>query len=324
MSLSKLVTGLVLFAKNEATNGAGATLTGSTDTIQVAQELPVFNYGFTFDGDRKGAQQTGGNLRRTGPGGRTAEGKVKMECKGSGSALTAGNPVPNLHPFLLASGFTSSFGTGTWTYTPVPISTPDISLALEVYDRGEKLPISGAFCAMTMTANGAEPTYFEFDVKGTAGVIADASVPGRFYNSHTVVPPKNESLGLTIFGTSNLRIRNYSYTHGIEIAPRVDLNASTGHAGFALGRRKPELKITVEAEALSTFDPYAAWVAGTTGSVTFTVGSVTGNKMTFTLPQCQIKTCERGADGPLAIWNLTFAPFTSAPDTDDDVTIAFS
>lgn len=44
MSVSKTTTGLILFAKNEGTYGAGATLTGSTDTVSLFREFPVFAY----------------------------------------------------------------------------------------------------------------------------------------------------------------------------------------------------------------------------------------------------------------------------------------
>ena len=54
MSISKLVTGLLVFAKPEATYNAGATV-ATTDVIQIIEAYPVFNYVFAYNGDRKGA-----------------------------------------------------------------------------------------------------------------------------------------------------------------------------------------------------------------------------------------------------------------------------
>ena len=54
------------------------------------------------------------------------------------------------------------------------------------------------------------------------------------------------------------------------------------------------------------------------------VGSTTGNTITYTFAQATITACTRAADGPLATWDLTITPYTSAPDQSDDISIAFS
>jgi hypothetical protein len=164
---------------------------------------------------------------------------------------------------------------------------------------------------------------FEFDIKGTSGLMADATVPARTFSAHTVVPPKNEDINLTIDGVVGLKVRTYTYTHGYDVSPRIDINALSGHAGFAGGRRKPEFKVTVEAEALSTFNPYNLMVSGTSVACSFGVGSVATNKFTVSMSQAQVTNVTRNADGPLAVWDLTITPWTSAPDSSDDISIAF-
>jgi len=320
---NKLVTGLILFCKNETTYGAGMTLAGASDAIQLAQDFPVFNIEYGFDGSRKGAQYSGGNLQRVGPSGATIKGKVKLEAKGSGSAYTATAQVPNIHPFLLAGGMSCSFAGVTNVYKPVPLGTALESLAMECFDRGEKIPISGAVATWTLGATDSGPSYFEFDLSGLPGTPADlATPPTRTFKSHTILPPKNEAIALTIGSFTTGVVRNWSYDHAIEVAPRTNVNAASGHNGFALGRRVPVFKCTVEADALSTYNPYSDYSAGTPRAISLTVGVAT-NGYTVSLPIAQLTSVQKEADGPVAMWSLTFSPVVSSPDASDEISISF-
>lgn len=320
--MPKNVTGLLLYAKNESTYGLGASHSAS-DVVQVAQDLPVFNLQFAYDGNRQGAQWSGGNLQRARPNGRTAEGTVRIEGKGLGSTYTLSATPPNIHAFLLASGLSGSMQGATWVYKPIPLGATPSSLALAVYDRGEFLPLSGAHCDMKFAAENGGPTMFDFAVKGIAGVITDvASPPSRSWSGASVIPPVNNSVSLTI-GAWSPKVRSYTYTHNLEIAPRLNLSDTTGHAGFTIGRRSSTLQVVVEADALSSFNAYDSWASGSSVAASLTVGSVANNRIALSFPQSAIQNVERGADGPTALWTLTLAPYVSTPDADDDVSLTW-
>jgi hypothetical protein len=119
------------------------------------------------------------------------------------------------------------------------------------------------------------------------------------------------------------KIRNYSYEHGLQITPRININETTGHAGFAIGRRTPQLNITIEADALTNFDAYTAWRNGTTYDVSLTVGTVANNRYRIRFPQAQISNVERSGEDPVALLNLTLTPATSGPDASDDLQLYF-
>jgi hypothetical protein len=323
MSSIKNTVGLILFAKSEASYLAGAAMS-ATDAIQVAMELPVFNTAYNYDGNRNGAQWSGGNLTRATPGGKSTTATIQMEGKGLGATYTTASTPPNLHPFLLASGLSGSVSASAWVYKPTPLGTAHKSLALTVYDRGECLPISGAYCAMKFGAETAGLTTFTFDLSGVPGTYTDvATPPSRTWTAHSVVPPKNTSVTFSIGAYATAKIRSYSYEHGIELTPRINLNESTGFAGYQLGRRNPTFSITVEADALATFDAYSAWEAATQYAVNLTVGSVANNRFTFSFPQAVLSNVERANDGPVALWNLTFTPAVSIPDSEDDVVLTW-
>lgn len=324
MPTVKTVTGFILFAANEASYGSGSALNGSTDAIDIVQEAPVFNVQFSYDGNRNGASYSGGNIRRQGPSGRTAQGTVMLEGKGLGATYTSASVPPNLHPFLQSAGFTASFSAGAWSYRPVAVNTQPKSLSLVAYSRNEYLPISGAFCGLKINGTGPGVTMFEFDVQGLAfDTVDNANPPARTFIAHDVVPPKNEAIGLTLGSYSTARVRSYSYEHGLAIDPRVNLNATLAHSGFVTGRRTPTFTVVIEADALSDFDAYAKHRDGEVLAVSLTVGSSALNRFTVSFPQAQITGLERTADASIALWNLTITPYVSQPDLNDDVLVSF-
>lgn len=325
MSTVKRVVGLIAFAGTETTYGEGASLTGSLHTIQCAQEFPTFQIQYASDGQRGGANWSGGNVRPVGPSGRTTQGTVIMEGKGAGTAYSLSVTPPSLHPFLLASGLSGSLSASAWVYKPVSLDTVPKSLAMNVYGQGELLPISGAYCAMTFAADNPSVTLFNFDVQGLCGDVTDVAVPpARTFPAHEVQAPRNQSVSFAMGAYVTARIRSYTYEHGLEITPRINLNSSTGHAGFVQGRRKPVFNIVVEADDLASFDPYLAWKNATTYAMSLTVGSVANNRFSINFDQAVITGCERSSDGPLALWNLQVTPYVSIPDADDDLRLVFN
>ena len=328
MSSTKVVTSYFLFANNEATYGSGAVITGSLHTIRVVEDFPIFNLDFLWDGNRNGGGYSGGNIRRSPPNGKQCSGKVKLEIQGLGTAYASSSvgTVPNLHPFLLASGLSASLNGTTWVYKPLPMDTADSSLGLQMYDRKECLNVSGAYCTFTITGEGGGIGYFEFDVKGLPSAILDysssTSIPARVWRDTVAIPPKLEALSLTI-GSYTPVVKKFTYEHNLEIFPRLNLNTSSSHAGFGIGRRDPTFKLTIEADAQATYDPYADWANGTSRTLAFQIGQVGNNRFAVSMSQAILTKCERTAEDKVATFDLEFKPFVSQSDTSDDVQFIF-
>ena len=165
---------------------------------------------------------------------------------------------------------------------------------------------------------------FTFALQGLCGEVSDvANPPSRTYTAANVLPPKNEGVSFVLGAYTGAKIRNYSYEHGLTITPRINLNETSGHAGFAIGRRNPQLTISIEADTLTAFDAYAAWRNGTQYDISLTVGTVANNRFRIRFPQAQIVGVERAGEDPVALWNLTLAPAVSNPDNSDDVELYF-
>lgn len=326
MASAKSVTGLIVFAKNESVYNAGpaSALTGSTDAIQTILEHPVFDIKYSYDGNRNGASYSAGNYRRALTKGRMTEGAVKIEGKGAAATYTLSVTPPNLHPFILASGMSGSLQGASWIYKPQPLGSTPKSLAMNVYSRGELTPVSGAYCSMKIDGSSPGPAVFEFTVKGIAQIpTALASPPARVWIGSGTLPPNNTDITM-LLGSFSPIVRSWTYDDGLEIVDRVNLNNQDANAGKAIGRRKPMLKVQIEAPLLSDFDAYTVQSAATITAISFTVGSVANNKFTISMPYCNLTEVAQTADGPVALLDLTFEGSITDASADDDLVLTFA
>lgn len=322
MATEKTVLAHGVVAKLESTYSGSTTFSNSTDGVLVA-ERAEFQLAYATDGTRPYAQASGGRRRPVLPTGRTAEGTVRVEVQGGGSAYTSSSVTPH-HAFLLASGFSGSYASGEWTYTPAPVTTTPSSLALGLYEAGELTTVRGAYCNMTLTIDGPAPAVYEFAVQGIAGNPATTSLPAITYAVEDVLPPNATDLQLSINSVTGWVARSISFDLGREVNPRTNINNAAGHAGFLPGRRNPTLTIVVEARSLATFDPYTARANGTTTAVSFQLGSTTGNTITYEFDNAVIIGVEKQEENGGALWSLTFDLPVSGPTENDDIVISYS
>lgn len=328
MSSSKNVVVIALAGAAETTYNQGAIiadLTGS-NTIKLAEFVEVPSE-YAYDGARPMPPGTYGTQRRVGPSGRTVNFPVTTVAKGNGSGYAAvGDRVPNVHTLLEASGLSGSLSAATWSFTPTPQETAFTSAGLRMYSRGEVRNVSGAYCNFTIAADSAAPPLWTFETQGTLSLPTDVALPEFTYQAEAVLPPKAENIQLDLnFGGSwtGAKVRGFEFNFQREISPRLDLNATTGHAGFALARRAPLLNVTIEAEALSTFNPESIWNSATNGSVQMTIGSAANNIWELIMSNAQIISVVPGEDGPVATWELQIAGYCSDSVSDNDLTLRF-
>lgn len=331
MSLNnpKSVIGYIVFANTETSYGQGAAI-GAGNAIQCQGENPQFDIKYQSDGKRVAANYSAGNVRGTTPSGRTVDGVIKIELKGLGSAYSTSSRAPNSDPFLLASNLSASFQGNKVVYAPLPLGSVPTSIGLQVYGNGELINISGSFCDFSITTGGPGISIAEFKLSGLPSDVVDVSnptgsLPARTWTAQNIIPPKAELIGLTIGTYTTANVRSITYTHGQTMTPRTSLSATGSMAGFVLGRRNPELKMTIEAEQLGTFDAYMTQKLATTNAINYTVGTLgTNNSWTMAFPSCSLMGVQRKGDGPIAVWDLTFAPAVSAPDANDDMSLTFN
>ncbi len=324
MSSDKAVVVFGCLAKAEASYNAGGAVTATTHGVQLG-ELPSFDPSYAYDGNRPIPPGSYGQSRRAAPVGKTFASQLRMEGKGAGGATYSASVVPpNIHEFILASGYDGAVAGNSWTYTPTAGPTGFGSLVMEMYGRGEKWPVQGAYCSMKIIGENEGPSIFEFDVRGILGTRADAAVPSITYPALTVLPPSNDNITLTIQGVATLKVRSYEFDDASSIEnPRRDINVSGGHAGFVRGRRTPVFRCTVENPDTSELDIWTKADAGTVGATSLVVGSAAFNKFTLTLAQCTFIASLNDED-PTSLVDLEIFPHASTPIANDDVSLVFA
>lgn len=315
---AKLVTVFGLLGKVEASYAASTSLASATDGILLAAEA-VGAISWVHKGEHAPAAWAGGVYLSAAPSGRAVKLPVKIEARGAGATYTTAVVPPDLHTLLRCSGHAATLAAAAYTYTPV--STGFDSGSFAAYARGELFSINGAYADMSFAIDAGGFCVFDFTIDGLMSDPTDVTLPTITYN--TTQPAKAESLAVAIGAWSAPTVKKLTFKKGFVVGPRLDMNQA-GHAGFACGRRKPELVITVEEPAIATFDPYAAWKAGTTEAISFTIGSAANNKMTFNAAQGQITDVKASAEGPVGTLDLTISCNMTLGGANDDYKITFA
>lgn len=302
----KSVIGYGVLAQKEATYATASAFNTTTHAVN-ATELPTMTISYTYDGARPSAPSTAGSLPYLAPSGRYAESVLVMEARGSGSAYTAGTTPPDMHDLLQSCGLTGSYSAGAWTYVPVSASQQGDSVAIKLFARGEQYILVGGRSTFTLGSDGAAAAKWTFNTSGImSGSVVDADVASITYNN--TLPPKTENIGLTLGSFGSAIVRSFNLEYGRELNPRVNINQTDAHAGYAGARRDMKFMVTIEAPASASFDVYELQRNATQFAASFTIGSVTGNKVTVSLPNCQIIGVTAGEDGSVATSELTIKP----------------
>lgn len=319
-TVAKTIIGFGAVVGREDSYGAGADLdTSVTHSVQGAAP-PSFDIEYSYDGTRPAPPSTYGTIQYASPTGETATGEIVVEGRGLGEAYSTASTPPNLFYLLEAAGFTGSYDSNAWTFTPVEAGTTPRSVAMKIWTRGERYDISGSYANLSIASEDGSPPQFTFPFNGLPAEPVDETLPTITYNS--TQPPKAEDIGLTYGAVTDLIVRSFNIDLNREISPRLDQNASSGSAGFAVGRREPELSMTVEALPLSTFDPYAEMKSKETKNFEMTVGKTQYNRYTIS-GSAQVTGVAKGEDGPVATWDLTMAIVLEDGSTADDLLFIF-
>jgi len=315
----KSVIGYGVLVQKESTYATASAFNTTTHAVN-ATELPTMTVSYVYDGARPTAPSTAGAQPYLAPAGRFAESVLVMEARGSGSAYTSTSTTPpDVHNLLLSCGLSSSFNAGAFTYQPVAAASQGDSVAIKLFARGEQYILVGGRSTFGLASDGASAATYTFNTSGImSGSIPDADVASITYNN--TLPPKTENIALLLGTFGSSVVRSFALEYGRELNPRVNINQADAHAGFAGARRDMNFNVTIEAPESGSFDVYELQRNATQFAVSFTIGSVTGNKVTVSLPVCQIIGVTPGEDGSVATQELTIKPSSTSGASDIVIT----
>lgn len=335
--MTKMIHGIGLTGKLEGSYNGGGSLSASTDGILLDEIIKIAQK-YANDGARPAPPGILGYQRRVVPSGREVTFPIKVSGKGSGAAY-ASNVVPSaVHVLLQAAGFnaavTTTGGLEKWTYTPNAVTDTPSSAVLNVYERAQLYPITGAFCDLQISAKGPVVPTWEFATTGLmASAITDLTLPAITYPALSFDPPKAVNITFTLGNFVNGIVRDFTYKLGRGTpSKRLNINAG-GHAGFWPGRQTPQLDVTFEATTLqgspftaaSAIDPFQLFEAASGVACSLNVGSVQYNKWSLAAGSAQIMAPPVEAeDGDVSVWTLSLQFNPSSINANDHTTIIYN
>lgn len=307
MSAPKNILAVALFGKTEASYSSSLACTGSTDTVEYC-ERPIFAASYANAGERAFNEGTAGTKARVVPTARTFATAIKLEAKGPATTMTATVVPPGgLHALMLASGYSASLISGDWIYAQQVPDSPFSSVQFEVYQEGKLYKACAAYSDMKFSLDKAVNGFFTFDVKGLIGLPTSVARANTNYAYQSVLPPVGVSVGLSIGSFTTAIVRKIDFALGRTIDPREDLNSANGHSGFSPGRRKTVLNITIEQVDIATFNPYADLAAATPKVVSFVLGQVNNNNITFSGSFATLADVKEGNESNnVSTWDLVY------------------
>ena len=206
------------------------------------------------------------------------EGDFSVPLKGCGVtvAYSAGGGSPN------------EFATYTPSSSHVVDETSGVYSTVALYEDGKVYKIHGAVGNCVLTFNVGQPVLAEFEFTGCFNAPIDGALLVPTYSN--VVEPAFLSAALSVFGSGGAytaaKISSLKFDLGNTIAMRPYPNTATGFFTAQITGRNPKGSFDPEEALAATFNPFAAWIAGTTGGITTGVFPSTGTNystMNFTV-----------------------------------------
>jgi hypothetical protein len=239
-----------------------------------------------------------------------------VELAGSGTAGTA----PKYSPLLRSVGFAETTVSSTTTYSLVTPVTDSVSLNHN-WDGNRHLGTGGRGNAELVFEVGAYPR-INFSYQGIYNAPTDVAFPTPTYTNQAA-PVDFGAVNtptVTVAGLSAC-VSSCSINLGNEIN-------FFNHAGCTpsvrITDRMVEGSLTIERpDQLSTKDFYALAIAGTTGAITFTHGTVAGNRVQVNIPYANFGPPTPADANGVAMLTLPFVAIHT-PGTSDELTLVYT
>jgi len=252
------------------------------------------------------------------PGAQIATVTCRCEMKGSGIATTA----PKWGTLLQGCGFAETINTGDIDYTLKSAEADSETLTIAVYNDGLCYICYGARGNVSFEMNANQVAYMNFTFVGIHSSITDAAMLSTL-SYDTGIPPvfKNSSTAFNIDGAWNDAVFS-TFTLDLNCANvlREDANATNGLSHAIISDRDPAGSIDLDAVLVAAQAFYTHLTTPTAGSITTTLGTTAGNKVTLTADKLQVLGITNGDRDGVATFNCDFKLRTAGGD-DDELTI---
>lgn len=301
----------VLLAKIESAYGEDPTPTGAANAILATdvalQPMEGEDLSRNLERPYLGAQEMIPTALR-------AVLAFSTELVGSGSAGTA----PGWGPLARACGLAQAVNAGvSVVYSPVSAAMESVTLYLWIGSTRHKIVGCRGTAEITVNAQGIPVIRWAFTGLFLAPGEASPATPTLTGFQKPQVATKANTPTFTVNGVS-LVLRSYGLNLGNQVEPRLLI----GKEEIVIVDRAEEIAAVVEAQPLSSFDPFGLAQAGTLVAANLVHGTTAGKITTIAAPTCQVKRLagyENNQD--VLEWPLRLAPLPNAGNDQFSITL---
>jgi hypothetical protein len=172
---------------------------------------------------------------------------------------------------------------------------------------------------MSLKANEIAVASFEFTglYVNSSTLAADGAIQTPTFNAETLNIFKSASMTINSYAAV---IENLTFDLGNTITKRPSANAVTGVAAYSITQREISGSMDPEVVALSTFNPWALWVASTSYAVTWKIGTL----IQFTMSNCIIEIPKYETRDTISSYAISYKAHPSVATGNDDLAIVFT
>jgi len=161
---------------------------------------------------------------------------------------------------------TSGFVLSSTTYSPHSVLANQKTLSIDVWEDGIKKGLAGAQAKMSVEFDTGKRVLLKFEYSGIWQAPVDEALPSFSPGSTAVLHARGGTF--TIGGVAK-KISKLSLDCGQQIAPRPDVNATSGIAYYSITNYDPVVSFDPEAELVASYDIHGIWLAGTEAAIVF-------------------------------------------------------
>lgn len=202
-----------------------------------------------------------------------------------------------------------------------PVTTGQKTATIYCYYEGIVHKLTGAMGTFSLTAKAGEIGTIQWTFTGRYNDPAALTTPTPTIPSTT--PPLVETLGFHIGATASTVFipEQVTLDIGNNVAPRDDVNSAKGFNSMIITSRKPSITVNPESVPEASHPFWADFSGSVEKAVTWTIGSVAGDKFKFTLPNFQTTDLKYADRGGIRVYDITGRASSLAGD--DEVQINF-
>ncbi|MBT9169501.1 MAG: hypothetical protein DDT19_02861 [Syntrophomonadaceae bacterium] len=259
--------------------------------------------------------------------------KIGFSVEVRGSGTTPPSTPPRIGVLLRACGFTQTITTtvGAERVDYDPHSAQDgESVTIYFFHDGALYRALGCVgTSVKLSAKVNDIAKFDFEFIGMFGGHAHFATAAAFPSptfGDAAVPPvfRSGSFNYGGFAGGNAIVDTIEIARENAVAKRPDVNAPFGVRRYSYTGREFSGSFDPEVISLAIWTPWLNWEVPVVGGLTVMIGTVVGNRLTITVPNCQLDAPKIGAREGIQTYALAFKARTALAAGNNEVQFRFN